>query len=152
MCLYPGLKHMCLYPVDIYQSATKSLSFRITVVPLIVSQITHTQATFVIKLRLSLWRDWNTKFGAKITQIIKILDVNFTYFYLLLTSCHTVANFLYLYILWWLLEISICAYIRRFFTMKNCKILIVLAISTCVYIRDNRVIYFFIHLRVAYVY
>ena len=33
MCLYPGHKHMCLYPVDIHQSLTKSIRFKITVIP-----------------------------------------------------------------------------------------------------------------------
>ena len=34
---------------------------------------------------------------------------------------------------------STCAYILRFCTIKNCKILIVLAISTCAYMRGSRV-------------
>ena len=44
-----------------------------------------------------------------------------------------------MYVLCWWLDISTCAYICRFFTMKNCKILIVLAISTFVYMQGHRV-------------
>ena len=51
MGLYPGHKHLCLYPVDIIQSVTKSVKFKITVIPLIFLQITLAQATFFIKSR-----------------------------------------------------------------------------------------------------
>ena len=38
------------------------------------------------------------------------------------------------------MDISTCVYIHRSLTMKICKILIVLAIRTCAYMQDNRVI------------
>ena len=45
-------KHICLYSVDIYQSVTKSWRSQINVIPLIASQITVTQKTFFIELRI----------------------------------------------------------------------------------------------------
>ena len=54
MFLYPGHKHMCLYPVDIHRSVTKSTNLKITLIPLISLQITFAQATFFIKLRFFL--------------------------------------------------------------------------------------------------
>ena len=48
MCLYPGHKPMCLYPLDIYQSVTKPLRVKITVIRLILLQITVTKVTFFI--------------------------------------------------------------------------------------------------------
>ena len=44
-------KHMCLYADDIYQSVMKSLRSKITVILLILSQITVKQAAFLIKLQ-----------------------------------------------------------------------------------------------------
>ena len=49
MFLYPGHKRMCLYHVDSYQSVTKSLRSKITMIPLIFSQITVGQARFLLK-------------------------------------------------------------------------------------------------------
>ena len=94
ICLYPGHKHMCLYPVDILQSVSKSIKFKITVIPLILLQITFAQATFFIKLRfLSLWCVWNTEFWANFTQIIKLLELKLTYLCFVWTTYHTVPSF-----------------------------------------------------------
>ena len=46
MCLYLGHKHMCLYLVDIHQSATKSLRSTITGIMLVLSQITVANVQF----------------------------------------------------------------------------------------------------------
>ena len=52
MCLYSGHKHMCLYPVDIYKSLTKSMRFRITVIPLVLLQITVALAKFFYQITI----------------------------------------------------------------------------------------------------
>ena len=94
MGLYPSHRHMCLCPVDMYQLVTKSLRFknyRSTVD--FMTNYHHTGDLF-IKLRLVFpWRVWNTELGEKCTQIIKVLDIKFTHFCLVMTGCHTVANF-----------------------------------------------------------
>ena len=54
ICLYLGHKHMCLYPVDIYQSVTKSLRFKVTVIPLISSQINVAQVIFSLNYNFYL--------------------------------------------------------------------------------------------------
>ena len=75
----PAYKHMRLYSVDINQSVTKSLRFKITVMPLLVLQITVGMPTFLIKLLfVSPLHVWNTWFRAKFTQIIIIPCLVFT--------------------------------------------------------------------------
>ena len=72
---YPGYKHMCLYPVDIYQSVTKSLRFRITVILLLLSQITVALATFSLNYIFCLLVCLKYRISRKLTQNIKILEI-----------------------------------------------------------------------------
>ena len=93
MCLYPGHKHMCLYPLIIYQLVTKSWRPKITTITLILSQITFAQATFYIRLLLLFPRCvWNNEYWAKCTPMIKVSDIKFTYFCLVLMKYHTVGS------------------------------------------------------------
>ena len=94
MYLYPGHMHMRLYSVDIHQTVTKLIRSKITVIPLLLSQITvppgdicHYIAIFV---SMSVW---STKLRAKFTQIIKIWETKFTNICLIWMAHHTVASF-----------------------------------------------------------
>ena len=81
-CLYPGHKHKCLYPVDIYLSVRKLLR----------SKIAHYRRTGEFCRSLSPKSAWDTEYWAKFIQIIKILEIKFTYFCLVLTIQYTVSS------------------------------------------------------------
>ena len=62
-----------------YTHFKRRVRFEITVIPLILSQITVVQTTFFIKLQfLFLTRVWNTEYRAKFTQMIEIFGIKFT--------------------------------------------------------------------------
>ena len=114
-CAYIPVLSTCAYIQYIYQSVTDPLMSKITVLLLIESQIVVAGVTFFINYDVCL-RNMSEILNIEqhLFKLIKILEIKFTCFCLVLTIYHTIASFWYTFYNDEL-DISTCAYYPSLF-------------------------------------